>query len=149
MKTYKMINKFILLYILFLISLYSVIAKRCEEYEVNKCGEYIYSESDDKSKQCIYNYEEGKCEFKSCSELSGNCHSYKSGNKEYNCIHKLGTNNCELQKCTELDPTQCYDFETNDEEYQCILNENYNGYELKKKKMFRLWYNKMQRFWYV
>ena len=65
-----MYNRFILLYLLLLVSLSFVSNKNCEDYDFDKCGEYIYSESDDKSKKCFYDYELGKCQFKACSELS-------------------------------------------------------------------------------
>ena len=45
-----MYNRFISLYILLLVSLSFVSNKNCEDYDFDKCEEYIYSESDDKSK---------------------------------------------------------------------------------------------------
>jgi hypothetical protein len=94
-------------YILFLIQFYYyVMAQNCEEYDIDKCGNYIYSESDDKTKQCLLDYEKFKCQLKSCSELSASfCQFYISKDEDYRCIHKLGTNYCELQKCTDLDYT--------------------------------------------
>ena len=127
-----MYNRFISLYILLLVSLSFVSTKNCEDYDIDKCEEYIYSESDDKTKKCFYDYKIGKCQFKACSELSlDKCSLYKPDDNEYNCLHKHGTNLCELQKCTDLEHGQCYDFKTNDET-NCIEIINDTGCELKK-----------------
>ena len=112
-------------------------ATNCEEYDWNECGNYIYSEEDDKTKQCIFDYEKSKCQFKSCSELSAfSCGSYISKDEDYRCMHKLGTNHCELQKCSDLDTTQCYEFRLNDEENICTLNEDRNACEITKCSNF-------------
>jgi len=128
-----MCDRFISLYIGFLVSLSFVSTKNCEDYDFDKCGEYIYTESDDKTKKCFYDYELGKCQFKACSELSTDkCRLYKPDDKEYNCLHRRQTRHCELQKCTDLLYDQCYEFETNDEEIRCQNIENESGCELKK-----------------
>ena len=98
-----MMKLYISLYILFLVSFSFVSTKNCEEYDQNQCSEYIYSESDDKTKKCIYDDEKGKCQLKSCSDLSPyKCFLYQSDDNDYNCLHKLNTEYCELQKCTDL-----------------------------------------------
>ena len=125
-----MYNRFISLYILLLVSLSFISTKICEDYDQDKCGEYIYSESDDKTKKCFYDYEVGKCQLKACSELSlDKCNLYKPDDKEYNCLHKHGTKQCELQKCTDLEHGQCHNFQTNDE-IKCIEIEDDIGCEL-------------------
>ena len=112
----KILNSNISLYILILVSLAFVSNKSCEDYGINECGEYVYSEDDDKTKKCIYDSEVEKCQLKACSELSSrNCHLYKSDDEEYDCLHKLSTDHCELQKCTDLQHGQCFNFRTNGE----------------------------------
>ena len=127
-----MMKLYISLYVLFLVSISFVSTEKCEDFDKYNCWEYKYSAEDDKTKKCIYDDEVGKCQLKSCSELSSNkCYLYKSDDNEYNCLNKLGTKHCELQKCTDLQHGQCFDFKSNNE-YKCqeIINET--GCELKK-----------------
>lgn len=129
----KMINLIIFLNLIFFYK-----AQTCEELDYTQCENYVYPD-DDKTKQCIPNYDSGKCQLKACSELSySECWLYKPEDKEYGCVHKLGTESCEIKKCSDLDDTQCSDFSSIDEEYQCVSKEIGNGCELKKCSDYKI-----------
>ena len=63
-----MYNRLISLYILLLVSLSFVSTQNCEDYEQDKCGDYL---SNDGTKKCIFDDEVGKCQLKACSNDNG------------------------------------------------------------------------------
>lgn len=118
-----MYNRFITLNILLLVSLSFVSTQNCEDYDRNKCGKYTYSESDDRTKKCIYDYEVGKCQLKACSDYDiTKCRNFDTHNYETACVPFNGV--CQEKKCSDYKSPNCGDFIPSDLSKKCISKGN-------------------------